>query len=60
MIVLGAGAVEGVVAARLAETGQQVVVVARGPYVEAIRGGGLTLTTRAVSWGVSRCSANAA
>lgn len=42
---LGAGAVGGVVAARLAGSGQQVVVVARGPHLEAIRGDGLTLAT---------------
>lgn len=45
MIVLGAGAVGGVVAARLAESGQQVVVVARGPHLDAIRRDGLTLAT---------------
>jgi len=44
-IVLGAGAVGGVVAARLGASGQQVVVVARGPHLDAIRRGGLTLAT---------------
>lgn len=42
---LGAGAVGGVVTARLAGSGQHVVVVARGPHLEAIRRDGLTLAT---------------
>lgn len=40
-VVYGAGAVGGVVGGRLAESGQDVVVIARGPHLEAIRSGGL-------------------
>jgi 2-dehydropantoate 2-reductase len=40
-IVYGAGAVGGVVGALLAEAGEQVVLIARGPHAEAIRQSGL-------------------
>ena len=42
-VIFGAGAVGGVVAARLAGSGQDVAVIARGAHLEAIRSGGLTL-----------------
>ncbi len=42
-VVFGAGAVGGVVAARLYQAGRPVVVIARGAHYEAIRGRGLTL-----------------
>ena len=41
--VYGAGAIGGNFAARLAEAGNEVSVVARGPHLEAIRARGLTL-----------------
>lgn len=42
-IIYGAGAVGGVIGARLFEHGQQVVLIARGPHLDAIRDQGLTL-----------------
>ncbi|MGH9116910.1 MAG: ketopantoate reductase family protein [Acidimicrobiales bacterium] len=42
-IVYGAGAVGGVVGARLAEAGHEVVLIARGPHLDAIRRRGLTV-----------------
>ena len=42
-VVVGAGAVGGVVGARLAQHGHDVVLVARGPHLEAIRADGLRL-----------------
>jgi 2-dehydropantoate 2-reductase len=44
-IVYGAGAVGGVVGALLAEAGEDVVLIARGPHAEAIRRSGLLLET---------------
>ena len=44
-MVYGAGAVGGVLGARLHEAGHDVVLVARGAHLEAIRSGGLTLAT---------------
>ena len=44
-IVYGAGAVGGSIGARLFETGQGVVLIARGPHLEAIQRDGLTLRT---------------
>jgi len=41
--VVGAGAIGGVIAARLAATGHDVSVVARGPHLDAIAARGLTL-----------------
>jgi len=42
-IVYGAGAVGGVVGGRLFESGADVVLVARGPHLEALRSRGLTI-----------------
>ena len=42
-IVLGAGAIGGVVGARLAQHGQEVLLIARGAHYEAIRDRGLRL-----------------
>lgn len=42
-VIFGAGAVGGVVAARLAASGQDVAVIARGAHLAAIRARGLTL-----------------
>ncbi|HEY4376028.1 MAG TPA: 2-dehydropantoate 2-reductase N-terminal domain-containing protein [Acidimicrobiales bacterium] len=42
-IVVGAGAIGGVVGGRLHQAGEDVVLVARGPHLEAIRHGGLRL-----------------
>jgi 2-dehydropantoate 2-reductase len=42
-IVYGAGAIGGVVGARLAEHGEDVALIARGAHAEAIRANGLTL-----------------
>lgn len=44
-IIIGAGAVGGTIGGRLAEGGQEVVLVARGSHYEALRAGGLRLTT---------------
>ncbi|GHA99411.1 ketopantoate reductase family protein [Streptomyces chryseus] len=44
-IIIGAGAVGGTVGGRLAEAGHDVVLVARGAHFEALRAGGLRLTT---------------
>src|SRR5262245_5242568 len=44
-VVYGAGAVGGVVGARLAEAGLDVVLIARGDHLLAIRDTGLTLET---------------
>ena len=41
--VVGAGAIGGYMAVRLADAGHEVSVVARGPHLAAIRGRGLTL-----------------
>jgi 2-dehydropantoate 2-reductase len=41
--IFGAGAIGGYLAARLAQAGADVSVVARGPHLAAIRSGGLTL-----------------
>ncbi|HEX2565756.1 MAG TPA: 2-dehydropantoate 2-reductase [Burkholderiales bacterium] len=45
--IYGAGAVGGVLAASLARAGHDVSVVARGAHLEAIRGGGLRIRSRA-------------
>jgi 2-dehydropantoate 2-reductase len=42
-VVYGAGAIGGVIGARLFEQGHDVVLIARGAHYEAIRAGGLTL-----------------
>jgi 2-dehydropantoate 2-reductase len=44
-VVYGAGAVGGVLGARLYDAGQDVVLVARGPHLHVIRERGLTLAT---------------
>lgn len=41
--IIGAGAIGGLLAARLARNGEDVTIVARGPQLAAIRGNGLTL-----------------
>ncbi|MFJ4928067.1 ketopantoate reductase family protein [Streptomyces sp. NPDC088736] len=44
-VIIGAGAVGGAVGGRLAEAGHDVVLVGRGAHHEALRTGGLRLTT---------------
>jgi 2-dehydropantoate 2-reductase len=44
-IVIGAGSVGGTIGGRLAEAGHDVVLVARGAHLEALRSDGLTLLT---------------
>jgi 2-dehydropantoate 2-reductase len=44
LLVVGAGAIGGFLAARLADAGHAVTVVARGPHLEAIRTRGISLT----------------
>ena len=44
--VFGAGAIGGYIAAKLALSGHEVAVVARGPHLQAIRAQGLTLDDR--------------
>ncbi|MFF0741628.1 ketopantoate reductase family protein [Streptomyces sp. NPDC004111] len=44
-IIIGAGAVGGVIGGRLAESGHDVVLVARGSHLAALRESGLRLTT---------------
>lgn len=44
-VVYGAGAIGGVLGARLHEHGHEVALVARGPHLEAMRSGGLQLET---------------
>lgn len=46
-IIIGAGAVGGVVGGLLASVGKDVVLVARGPQLAALRAGGLEVTTAA-------------
>jgi len=41
--VVGAGAIGGLLAAKLAQAGETVSVIARGPHLQAIRAGGLRL-----------------
>ena len=41
--VVGAGGIGGLIAARLAQAGEEVSVIARGPHLAAIRADGLTL-----------------
>jgi 2-dehydropantoate 2-reductase len=44
-IIIGAGAVGGTIGGRLFESGHEVVLVARGPHLDALRRGGLRLAT---------------
>ncbi len=44
-VVFGAGAIGGVVGARLSQAGRDVVLIARGPHKDAIAAEGLTLQT---------------
>ncbi|MFE9563047.1 ketopantoate reductase family protein [Streptomyces sp. NPDC006487] len=44
-IIIGAGAIGATIGGRLAESGSEVVLVARGPHAEALRANGLRLTT---------------
>ena len=44
-IIIGAGAVGGTIGARLFESGHDVVLVARGAHLEAVRANGLRLRT---------------
>ena len=44
-IVIGAGAIGGTIGGRLSEAGHEVVLVARGPHLDALRARGLRLTT---------------
>ena len=44
-IIIGAGAVGGTIGGRLAESGRDVVLVARGAHLEALRRDGLRLLT---------------
>ncbi len=46
-VIFGAGAIGGVVGARLHQSGHDVALIARGSHYEAIREGGLTLETPA-------------
>jgi len=39
--VIGAGAIGGLLGARLAKTGEAVTLVARGPHLEALKANGL-------------------
>ncbi|HEY2428679.1 MAG TPA: 2-dehydropantoate 2-reductase N-terminal domain-containing protein [Acidimicrobiales bacterium] len=44
-LIYGAGAIGGSIGGRLAASGQDVVLIARGPHLDALRTGGLTLWT---------------
>ncbi|MET9463731.1 2-dehydropantoate 2-reductase N-terminal domain-containing protein [Streptomyces sp. NPDC006544] len=44
-IIIGAGAIGATIGGRLAESGHEVVLVARGPHAQALRADGLRLTT---------------
>src|SRR5690242_3971031 len=49
-VVVGAGAIGGVIAGRLLQAGYDVTAVARGPHLLAIQQGGLLLQTPTGSW----------
>ena len=49
-VIYGAGAIGGVVGARLHQSGHEVVLIARGAHLEAIQTHGLTLTTGGEVW----------
>jgi 2-dehydropantoate 2-reductase len=44
-IIVGAGAIGGTIGGRLFEAGHEVVLVARGPHLDALRARGLRLVT---------------
>ena len=44
-IVIGAGAIGGTIGGKLAASGHEVVLVARGAHLDALRAKGLTLAT---------------
>lgn len=44
-IIIGAGAVGGIIGGRLSESGSEVLLVARGAHYEALRDGGLRIAT---------------
>jgi len=44
-VIIGAGAIGGTIGGRLAESGHEVVLVARGAHLDALREGGLRLAT---------------
>ena len=44
-IVIGAGAIGGTIGGKLAASGHEVVLVARGPHLDALRAKGLILAT---------------
>ncbi len=46
-VIIGAGAIGGTIGGLLHESGQRVVLVARGPHLAALRSGGLRLSTPA-------------
>lgn len=58
--VVGAGSIGGLVAARLAASGQDVTVIARGPHLAAIQAGGLKLVEEDGSETVARVAATSA
>jgi 2-dehydropantoate 2-reductase len=55
--VVGAGGIGGLLAARLAQSGEEVSVIARGPHLAAIRANGLKLIEENGSESVSRITA---
>lgn len=55
--VVGAGGIGGLLAARLAQSGEDVTVIARGPHLAAIRANGLKLIEENGSESVSRIAA---
>jgi 2-dehydropantoate 2-reductase len=55
--VVGAGAIGGLLAAKLAQAGNEVSVIARGPHLQAIRSGGLRLIEEDGSELVARVAA---
>ena len=55
--VVGAGGIGGLLAARLAQSGEEVSVIARGPHLAAIRANGLKLIEENGSESVSRIAA---
>src|SRR3569623_1649506 len=56
--VVGAGGIGGLLAARLAQSGEEVLVIARGPHLAAIRANGLKLIEEDGRETVSRIAAS--